>query len=324
MAAANDEFSLIKRLCEQITGAGSDGLVLGPGDDAALFNVPSGQQLVVTTDTLNAGIHFFTDTDPADIGHKSLAVNLSDLAAMGATPKWVTLNLSLPKSEMDLPAWIDGFASGFAPLAAQHQVALAGGDMTSGPLSVTITAMGCLPNGSAVLRSGAQPGDAVFVTGTLGDAAAALHLFNAGHSVPDNWQQRLLRPSPRLATGQALRGIASSMIDISDGLLADLGHILDASGCAATIECGCLPLSAALRGHPEFDWQWPLAGGDDYELCFTAAPEQMDPIMQIAADTGTPVTRIGEIWSGQGIVCLGPDGKPMTFEQTGWDHFHAN
>ncbi len=316
-----DEFGLIQRLCRPLANSSAP-VDLGPGDDAALVSVPPGQQLVITTDSLNAGVHFFADGDPSAIGHKSLAVSLSDLAAMGATPRWITLNLSLPKSADFIPAaWIDDFAVGLAGLADQYAVALVGGDLTSGPLAVTVTALGLLPADSAVRRDTARPGDLIAVSGTLGDAAAALQLSQTGQAVPPALLARLLRPQPRVALGQALRAIATSMIDISDGLLADLGHILRASNCGANIAAGSLPLSTTLREQPEFDWRWPLAGGDDYELCFTLAPAQRSRLELLAEKLDIRLSIIGEIVPGSGIRCSAPDGDVMPLESTGWKHF---
>lgn len=320
-----DEFGLIQRLCRQLpipVGAGIDhGVDLGPGDDAALVTVPKGQQLVVTTDTLNTDVHFFADADPGAVGYKSLAVNLSDLAAMGATPRWVTLNLSLPKSDLDISPWIDGFAEGFAELAKQYQVALIGGDLTSGPLAITVTAMGLVPKGKAVTRSGANAREGVWVTGTLGDAAAALYLYRQQEAVPEALQQRLMRPQARVDIGKNLLGIASSMIDVSDGLLSDLGHITQASECGARIDSGLLPLSETVLRHPEFDLHWPLAGGDDYELCFTAPKKHKKKIAALAKKSDARITQIGEVVAGQGITCLDINGEELSLDQTGWKHF---
>ncbi len=316
-----DEFGLIQQLCKQLPIPRKAGVNLGPGDDAAVVAVPRNQELVVTTDTLNADIHFFADARPDVIGYKSLAVNLSDLAAMGAVPRWVTLNLSLPQSDGDTGAWLDGFAKGFAELAEQHQLALIGGDLTRGPLAVTITAMGLVPKGKAVMRSGANAGDGIWVSGTLGDAAAALYVTRQQQTVPPRLLDRLQRPQPRVDLGRSLRGIASSMIDISDGLLADVEHISKASVCCARIESGLLPLSEAVLRHPAFDLHWPLAGGDDYELCFTAPIKQDKKIAALAKKMDIRITRIGEMTTGEGIVCLDVNGEALRLNQTGWKHF---
>lgn len=320
MNAGADEFGLIDRLCQRIPVLQSDGGSLGPGDDAAVLNIPSGQQVVITSDTLNAGVHFLPGTAPPDIGYKSLAVNLSDLAAMGAQPRWISLNLSLPK-DSDAGAWVDDFATGMAELAVEHDVRLIGGDLTSGPLSISITAFGLTPLASVVTRSGAQAGDGVFVTGHVGMAAAVLSLIRQGGTVPEAWRQRLLRPQPRVAAGLALRGIATGMIDISDGLLADLGHILQASGFGAVIERDRIPVNETLRQYSEFDWQWPLSGGDDYELCFTAPPAASGQLAQLSNELDLPMTRIGEMTIERELVCLDEQDQPVTVTQTGWRHF---
>ncbi len=315
------EFALIKRLCQQIPTWGNSGPDLGPGDDAAVVTVPEGQQLVVTTDTLNAGVHFFPDADPASVGYKSLAVNLSDLAAMAALPRWVSLSISLPVSGVDLQAWIDAFADGFAQLASQHQVALTGGDLTSGPLSVSVTAMGLVPRGTAVQRSGAQPGDKIIVSGTLGDAAGALQLMRTEQPVPEVLQRQLLRPQPQVSLGLALREVASSMIDISDGLLADIGHLLTASRCGGNLFVHQLPVSKTLKTLADFDWSWPLTGGDDYQLCFTLAPRYMQRLTEISNAAGVELSVIGEVTAQREINCYGSQGELITPEATGWTHF---
>lgn len=240
------EFELIRRFFQRPVRRKD--VVLGSGDDCALLSVPAESLLAVSTDTLVAGVHFFADMDPVKLGHKALAVNLSDLAAMGAEPRWVSLALTLP--EVD-EAWVAGFAQGFLELADFYNVELVGGDMTRGPLSITVSIKGIVPERSALLRSGAQPGDAVFVTGQLGDAALALQQRLAHQTVsPDYLLTRLEQPEPRILAGMALRGLASSCLDISDGLASDLRHILQASGVSAQIELSQLPLSPALEMLP--------------------------------------------------------------------------
>lgn len=236
------EFDLIARIRQRVVLR--DDVVLGIGDDGALLAPPPGQLLAVTMDTLNAGVHFPPETAPADIGWKALAVNLSDLAAMGAEPAWCTLSLTLPRADT---AFVDGFCDGFLALAAQHGVALVGGDTTRGPLSVSITAHGFVPAGAALRRDGARIGDEVWVSGSLGDAAGALRQWQAGAPMAPALRDRLDRPTPRVALGQALRGLASACIDISDGLLADLTHICRASGVGAEVDIDALPASDALR-----------------------------------------------------------------------------
>ncbi len=237
------EFDLIRDYFTDV-GARRTDVDLGVGDDCALLEVPAGQQLAISIDTLAAGTHFLPDCDPESLGHKSLAVGLSDLAAMGAEPAWATLALTLPDHD---PGWIAAFSRGFAALAGAHGVSLVGGDTTRGPLSVTVQVHGLVPAGRAIRRSGAAPGDRVYVSGTLGDAGLALRRILSGEPVDPVARARLERPTPRVALGLALRGVASAMIDVSDGLAADLGHILAASGVGAEIDLTALPLSAAVR-----------------------------------------------------------------------------
>lgn len=242
---------------------------LGIGDDCALLHVPAGYQLAVTTDTMVENVHFFADVDPESLGHKLLAVNLSDLAAMGAEPFAVTLALTLPKID---ESWLQAFSRGFMALARQYHVDLIGGDTTSGPLTLSVQAMGVVPQGRALLRSGAKVGDAVYVTGQLGNAGLGLKI-KQGYDCnkPDLALQSFNKPQPRIEQGLALRTIASACIDISDGLAADLGHILEQSGVGARLHCESLPLSVEVNDYVERtgDWRMPLTAGDDYELCFT-------------------------------------------------------
>lgn len=313
------EFDLIARIRER-AGQVRDDVVLGIGDDAALLQVPAGRQLVVAMDTLNAGVHFPDGTAPADIGWKALAVNLSDLAAMGAQPAWCTLSLSLPGSD---PAWLDGFLDGFLALARQHRVALVGGDTTRGPLSVCVAAHGFVDAGKALRRDGARAGDGIWVTGTLGDAAAALAQWQAGHAVDPELRARLDRPDPRVATGQALPGVAHACIDVSDGLLADLGHVCTASGMGAEVRIDLLPASAALcsQFEPRARRQLQAGGGDDYELCFTVPSGAEAALAAISAATATPITRIGRVVPGRGVRVLAADGAAWAPATTGYEHF---
>lgn len=307
------EFDLIARIRARAALRGD--VVLGIGDDCALLAPPPGMQLAVTMDTLNSGVHFPPETASFDIGWKALAVNLSDLAAMGAQPAWCTLSLSLPEASED---FIDGFSDGFLSLAQQHDFALIGGDTTRGPLSISVTAHGLIEPGSALRRAGAQVGDAVWVSGTLGDAAGALRQWQQGGVMPPTLRDRLDRPAPRVALGRALRGVASSCIDISDGLLADLSHICRASGVGARLDARALPSSAALR--QAFDAATCLAlqasGGDDYELCFTAPAAQRDVIHALSQTLNLPLTHIGEIVTGTGVCCEGVD-----VAAAGYQHF---
>ncbi len=320
------EFALIDRICERSTSR-SDVLV-GIGDDAAVLAVPAGHQLVVSTDTLIDGVHFPRGSRADDIGWKSLAVNLSDLAAMGASPAWASLALTLPDADAD---FVDGFMDGFGALAAQHHVALVGGDTTRGPLSITVTVQGLVPDGKALLRSGAIVGDVVFVTGSLGDAAAGLLVMRSLAKQNDNNadQQRaqliarLHRPTPRIAAGQILRGMASACIDVSDGLLADLGHVAKRSGVAIEIEIDRLPASSALydqfRSEQRIALQ--LGGGDDYELAFTVPPAHVDAVTRNLSKLGCGVTRIGRVIEGGGVRAIDADGEEFIMQSGGWDSF---
>ncbi|HEY8228936.1 MAG TPA: thiamine-phosphate kinase [Rhodanobacteraceae bacterium] len=313
------EFDLIARIRDRCAHRRSD-VALGIGDDAALLDVPAGQQLVACTDTLVAGVHFPVATAPEDIGWKSLAVNLSDLAAMGAEPAWALLALTLPDADA---RFVERFADGFAALASKHAVALIGGDTTQGPLSITVTALGFVPRGAALTRGGAHAGDAVFVTGTLGDAAGALKLLLDGRPTPAALLARLHRPEPRVAAGLALRGVASACIDVSDGLLADLGHVCAASGVGAELDADALPLSSALVAN--FDAgayrQFALAGGDDYELCFAVPPGCEDRVASALAAAACSATRIGRIVEGSGVGVLDAGANEIKIGHAGWEHF---
>lgn len=312
------EFDLIARIRARC--ASRDDVALGIGDDAALLQPPADLQLAVAMDTLNAGVHFPHETSPADIGWKALAVNLSDLAAMGATPAWCTLSLSLPQGD---GAWIDAFLDGFLELADAHRVALVGGDTTRGPLSVCVTAHGFVEAGSALLRSGARAGDDIWVSGTLGDAAGALAQLQAGNAVDPLLRARLDRPAPRVALGRALRGIANACIDVSDGLLADLGHLCDASGVGAGIELASLPASASMRSGFDVETRRALqaTGGDDYELCFTAPEAKRSDVGHAAREAGVEVARIGRVVAGAGVVARGENGEPWAPPRKGYAHF---
>lgn len=317
------EFALIDRIRARTRGR--EDIVLGIGDDAALLQPQAGHWLAVTADTLNGGVHFPPETPAADIGWKTLAVNLSDLAAMGAAPAWGTLSLSLPQAEA---AWIDDFAEGFFALADAHDWRLIGGDTTRGPLSLSVTAFGQVPHGQALRRDGAKVGDDVWVSGTLGDAAGALQLWQRGqldvtraaHDLDvEQLRQRLLRPTPRVALGIALRGIAHAAVDLSDGLLADLGHIAMRSGVSANVETHLLPTSSSARhvlGEASA-CEAALRGGDDYELCFTAAAVHAEMIYALSDRLQLPLTRIGRIGAGEGVQADG------TAVRGGYEHFTA-
>lgn len=312
------EFDLIARI--RARACSRDDVVLGIGDDAALLRVPPDKLLVVATDTLNIDVHFPADTAPADIGWKALAVNLSDLAAMGAQPAWCTLSLSLPRGDA---GWLDGFLDGFLALADQHGVALVGGDTTRGPLSVCVTVHGLVADGMALRRDGARVGDDIWITGTLGDAAAALTQWRAGGAADPALRASLDRPVPRVAAGLALAGVAHACIDVSDGLLADLGRVCAASGVGAEVELRALPSSDSLRARFNEDARHPLqaAGGDDYELCFTASAEQRAAIADIGGAIRVAMTRVGRIVAGQGVRALCADGSEWLPPGQGYVHF---
>lgn len=310
------EFDLIARI--RARAGMRDDVVLGIGDDAALLAPPPGRQLVVTADTLNDGVHFPHGTSPADIGWKALAVNLSDLASMGAEPAWCTLSLSLPQGDT---AWIDGFLDGFLALAREHGIVLVGGDTTRGPLSVSVTAMGFVDAGRALRRDGARVGDDVWVTGTLGDAAGALALLE--RDPVGVLRLRLDRPTPRVEAGRALIDVASACVDVSDGLLADLGHVSTRSGVGAQVEIDALPASDALCAAFDAATRMPMqaSGGDDYELCFTAPADARARIAVLASSLDLRITRIGRMVPGEGVHPVRADGDPWTPPRRGYDHF---
>ncbi|GAB3348672.1 thiamine-phosphate kinase [Lysobacter tyrosinilyticus] len=312
------EFDLIERIRRRAVTRHD--VVLGIGDDAAIVQVPADRQLVIAADTINRGIHFPDNTAPADIGWKALAVNLSDLASMGAEPAWCTLSLSLPSGDA---GWVDAFLDGFLELAGQHRVALIGGDTTRGPLSVSVTVHGFVAPGCALRRSGARVGDDVWVSGTIGDAAGALAQWRAGAVVQPELRARLDRPDPRLALASRLVGIAHACVDISDGLLADLQHVCAASGVGSEVELDALPASAELSAAFEVARRQAIqaTGGDDYELCFTAPTSARTTIEGLATETATPVTRVGRIIAGNGTRALQTDGSEWSAPSTGFVHF---
>lgn len=319
----HSEFELIKRWFAP--SRRRDDVVLGIGDDAALLRVPEGHQLAVSVDTLVEDVHFTAGTDPAAVGHKALAVNLSDLAAMGAEPAWVTLALTLPRAD---EAWLAGFARGFLGLAERYGVSLVGGDTTRGPLSVTVQASGLVPDGQALRRSGARPGDVVCVTGTVGDAglglACALGRRPLDPDIAAAVRARLDRPTPRIAAGLALRGLVSAAIDVSDGVYADLGHLLCASGAGASLEADALPLSDAVRAQPDAR-ELALSAGDDYELLFTVAAGHETEAQTRLQALGLRCTRIGRIEAKPGLRLLDADGRPCAMlSPGGYDHFRED
>jgi thiamine-monophosphate kinase len=316
------EFALIMRLQQGINATNegpSPGCVVGIGDDAAVFDIPLSRQLVVTSDTLVEGVHFPLNTDAHSLGHKALAVNLSDLAAMGAEPAWFFLALTLPAP--DLP-WLDLFARGMGELAQSLGVLLAGGDTTSGPLSINITAMGLVEPGMALTRDGAGDGDLVVVSGRLGHAAHALETILAGTTPQPGIRAALERPEPRLKLGRQLQGLATSCIDVSDGLVADLGHILRASSVGALINLDLLPGSTGLAGLTDGKRRrLQASGGDDYELCFTIPKNRQSELDRISEECACPLTVIGKINSSGKLVCTTADGTVIVPEARGYEHF---
>ncbi|HET9818515.1 MAG TPA: thiamine-phosphate kinase [Rhodanobacteraceae bacterium] len=365
------EFDLIEAIRARVNIRRGD-VALGIGDDATLLDVPADRQLVACTDTLVAGVHFLVDTSAVDIGWKALAVNLSDLAAMGAEPAWALLALTMPEAD---DGFVDHFAEGFAELAGRHGVALVGGDTTQGPLSMTVTMLGTVPRGQALTRGGARAGDTIFVTGTLGDAAGALRLLrDPGESHPPRSPflrkgegkryplppegaermrtrakrdraaaggcaagrerrvqrdatvelvARMHRPEPRIAAGLALRDVASACIDVSDGLLADLGHVCASSRTGADIDVDALPVSPALAemfGH-DVCRTLALTGGDDYELCFSVPEDHAVEVGTRLAGAGCVATRIGRMTEGGGVRVADARGNVVETPHAGWEHF---
>jgi thiamine-monophosphate kinase len=314
------EFELIARYFSPPTTH----TILAGGDDAALVAVTPGMELVVSTDMLVGGRHFLEDADAYGVGWKSLAVNLSDMAAMGAQPRWATLSVALPRAD---ERWIDSFMRGFLDLARKFDVDLIGGGTTRGPLNICVQILGEVPPGQALRRSGACPGDEVWVSGALGDAALALahlrgELALEGEAL-ERVCERLDRPSPRVALGKALRGLASSAIDVSDGLLADAGHIAERSGVQLTLHWPAVPLSAfarRIRDEPLLQ-RCALAAGDDYELCFTAPPSRHADVSELAGRLGLPLTLIGTVDQGSGVTLVDATGRALALQEKGFDHF---
>jgi len=315
------EFEIIRRFFTHR----ARGAVLGVGDDAAILRARRGMELVVSADMLVAGRHFFRDADPARLGHKSLAVNLSDMAAMGATPRWATLGIALPRVDA---RWLKAFMRGFMRLARRHGVDLVGGDTTRGPLAICVQIIGEAPAGTALRRDGARAGDDVWVSGTLGDAALALAAARGRVRLSGRERRRaaakLDAPTPRIALGRALRGVARSAIDVSDGLVADLGHICERSRVAARVEFARVPASPALGRLLDRPVARAalLAGGDDYELCFTAARSRRAAVERIGRRLGTRLTRVGAIArGGPAVAVVDGAGRPLRLRGTGFDHF---
>jgi thiamine-monophosphate kinase len=315
-----NEFDVIRRLARSVPGSGS-GLRLGIGDDAAVLAPPAGKDLVVALDTLIAGTHFDIRLPPEAIGHRALAVNLSDLAAMGAEPRWFLLSLSM---QSDDEVWLDGFAAGLSALARAHDVALIGGDTVRGPLSVSITALGYVPEGTALTRDGAQPGDTLFVTGALGAAGHAWRALADGAACDASLPglNALARPQARVGIGQQLRGLATAAIDLSDGLRVDLERLLAASGLAAQVDVAQLPVAQEILDACDRARALELAldGGDDYELLFTVSPGSLARIDELARSWPCRVTRIGLCENGQGARWL-QHGSEVSLPRTEFRHF---
>ncbi|HET9764680.1 MAG TPA: thiamine-phosphate kinase [Casimicrobiaceae bacterium] len=318
------EFELIERFFKRPAGRA----VLGIGDDAALFGATAGCEIAITTDMLVEGRHFLPGAEPEALGHKTLAVNLSDLAAMGARPRWALLACALPEAD---PAWLEAFTRGFFALADAHGVELIGGDTTRGPRNLCVTILGEVPAGQALLRSGAQPAESIYVSGRLGDAALAVAHRRGRIALTDDelalCDAALSRPTPRVALGQRLRGLATAAIDLSDGLTGDLGHIAEASEVGATVELAAVPRSPALDRRlagPDraIALECLLAGGDDYELCFTAPAAAAAKVQALAAETGIALTRIGAIAATPTFAVVDERGRPLAAPRA-FDHFGA-
>lgn len=298
---------------------------LGIGDDAALISLPIGVELAISTDMLVAGTHFFADIDAYQLGWKSLAVNVSDMAAMSANPKWATLAIALPANDA---IWLSQFSNGFFACAKIFNIDLIGGDTTRGPLTISVQIMGEVPHGQAIKRSGAKVGDDIWVSGVLGDAALALAHMQNKHILTESefasCAKSLHMPQPRVALGLALRNIANSAIDISDGLLSDLGHILDASQIGAELRLNDFPCSNLMqkyRANPLTQWMI-LAGGDDYELCFTAPAEKHDEVIALRERLNLKLTKIGHITHGNGLIVRDINDEALSIKETGFDHFN--
>ncbi len=319
------EFELIERYFKGRVRPGARGVALGIGDDCALVSHDEGMQLAVTSDMLVEGRHFLSTVAPARLGHKSLAVNLSDLAACGAEPIAFTLALALPRVD---ESFLAPFSAGLFELAESQGIELVGGDTTAGPLNICITAFGQVPRGGALLRSGARAGDDLWVSGLLGDARLALEVFRGELALDaaefEQVREAMERPQPRVKLGRVLRGLATSAIDLSDGLVGDLGHVLAASSVGALIDADALPRSAVLaRQSLAVQRQCVLAGGDDYELLFTAPAPQRAAIEAAARLVGVPVTRFGQIEAAAGLRVVDAAGRKVETSWRGFDHFDA-
>lgn len=319
------EFSIIEKYFSHYKTQRDD-VALGIGDDCAILRPPVDQELVVTTDSLIENIHFLHDMPVADIGYKSLAVSLSDIAAMGAEPAWVLLSLTLPDAK---EKWLQEFCNGFFSLLDKFSLALVGGNTTQGPLNITTQVMGFVPPGKALRRSGARPGDLIYVTGTLGDAGLALQVLQKQRKLDkesfNELLPRLYRPQPRVKEGLVLQQLATAAIDVSDGLAADLSHLLTASKVGATIKTERLPLSKILRTQikPEEAWQLALTAGDDYELCFTVSPALQNTFEIMFGSFDCGYICIGKIEEQTGLRIIDPQGKTFPIRNLGYEHFSA-
>jgi thiamine-monophosphate kinase len=318
-----NEFEIIEHFFKEQYPASKGNLILGIGDDAAIINVSEDSELVISTDTLVSGVHFFEDAHPEDIAYKALSVNLSDMAAMGALPRWLSLSLTLPENNIE---WLEKFSSSFNQLAHDHSLVLIGGDLTKGPLSISVQIHGVAPKGKSLRRSGANSGDLIYVTGQLGAAAYALKHINQPESFPSATEkelQRLNRPEARVKTGLELRDNATSCIDISDGLLADLGHILKASKVGAEIKISQLPLSESLEKMDEKEAiELALTGGDDYELCFTL-PKGLSESAMNKLESICPIHCIGKInKEASKLIFIDDDGQPLDIKLNAYRHFN--
>jgi thiamine-monophosphate kinase len=315
---SHDEQSVIERFFRHLGAVRTD-VVLGIGDDAALLRAQPGCELVQTTDALVEQVHFLPGSPPRSLGHRALAINLSDLAAMGASPAWALLALTLPQID---EAWLGEFSAGFGTLARTHQVALVGGNLSRGPLSVTVQLTGQAPAGTALRRRGARAGDEIWVSGTLGDAAFGRSALAGGGGQHAAWlRTRFEYPTPRIALGEALRGIASACIDLSDGLLADLPRLAASSDCGAVLDVERLPVSAALHELAgDSAWQHALAGGEDYELCLAAAPAHAAHLQALAGQLAVPLSRCGQLRAAPGLE-LRRGAAVIQFSQSAFDHF---
>ncbi len=315
---AQSEFDLIGRFFSGI-GHADRRVVLGPGDDCALLDVPEGHELCVSTDTLLSGVHFPTDSPGDLVAQRTMAANLSDLAAMGAAPLGFLIALTLPGPDEN---WLEAFSRAINSLSLEYEIALVGGNMARGALSVTITVLGVVPCGEALRRRGAGVDQGIFVTGHPGDAAAGLQILSQGGTHYDDLLAAYVHPKPRLALGQRLRPLVSACIDISDGLLADLNHMLQASGMGAEVDLSSLPLSTSLR---EFSGSsasgLALSGGDDYELCFSASLMNEARLAHLGTEFGVGITRVGRIIAGSGIRLIDADGKSLPADVRGYTHF---